>query len=592
MHLLNDNNSIISFTYYYTIVNLLLEMIQDALIISLAVERNRCGNIHYSSEWPKYGRLPVTSSQNDQCQSRSIVTCLARKHCSIPESSNFDSAASIIEWHLQERRPIIGANCLKHRNYYTTMSSQQPLTPQVIVDRTWAANGVIPMASSGASYTGPPMKPINTSLKTPASLDAITSYQEEEGIDCSPCCKNDILRRTFRNIVYGQILSLCLCGTGVSSQLLSNRGVNTPTAQSFLNYFLLSFIYGTMLVFRKGENAFLPVLRKRGWRYLLLAVIDVEANYIIVYAYQFTNLTSIQLLDCSTIPMVLLLSWLFLSTRYLLTHIIGVGICLVGIAVLIWADALEGKDVSGSSNRVLGDVLCLTGSVLYSVGNVGEEFLVKQNSRVEYLGMVGLFGSIISGIQLAALEHRDLASISWSGTIVLYYLLFAICMFLFYSLVSVVIQKASALMFNLSILTSDFYTLVFGLFLFKYEFHPLYFVSFTLVLIGSLIYSIRKTERRDSDKPHNICSLLCHCCIDGNNQLDGNNQSSAIPQQFFDQISSTQTGSGIGITNNAVVYRMTTAHPIATNIRHCPVHGQQVPFLQQQHSANTMETHA
>ncbi|VDN88735.1 unnamed protein product [Brugia pahangi] len=86
--------------------------------------------------------------------------------------------------------------------------------------------------------------------------------------------------------------------------------------------------------------------------------------------------------------------------------------------------------------------------------------------------MVGLFGSIISGIQLATLEHRQLASINWSGMIIIYYLLFAACMFLFYSMVSVVVQKSSALMFNLSILTADFYTLVFGLFMFKYEISP------------------------------------------------------------------------------------------------------------------------
>ncbi|EJD74808.1 hypothetical protein LOAG_17930 [Loa loa] len=545
------------------------------------LERNRGGDIRYSSEWSEYcnWQLPVpSSSQSDQCQSHSIATWHAHERGLIPESSNLNSA-SIIEWQLSERRPIIGANCPKHRNYYTVMSLQQSLTPQVIVNKTSPANGMV-LTPRGASYMGPPASQMSISLNTPLPSDAITSYQEEEGIDCSPCCSNDILRRTFRNIVYGQILSLCLCGTGVGSQLLSDRGVSTPTAQSFLNYFLLSSIYGTMLVFRKEENAFLPVLRKRGWRYLLLAIVDVEANYIIVYAYQFTNLTSVQLLDCSTIPMVLLLSWLFLSTRYLLTHIIGVGICLIGIAVLIWADALEGKGASGGSNRILGDVLCLTGSVLYAVGNVCEEFLVKQNNRVEYLGMVGLFGSIISGIQLAALEHRELASINWSGMIVVYYVLFAASMFLFYSMVSVVLQESSALMFNLSVLTADFYTLVFGLFIFKYEFHPLYFVSFSLVIIGSLIYSIRETERRDSDEPRNICRLLCHCCTAG------------IPQRSFAQTSLVQTGNAMEIANNTVIYGGTAAYPETTSIRHCPVHGQQVPYLQQHQPTDTVETYA
>lgn len=52
------------------------------------------------------------------------------------------------------------------------------------------------------------------------------------------------------------------------------------------------------------------------------------------------------------------------------------------------------------SNRLLGDILCIIGSILYAIGNVCEEYLVKQNNRIEYLGMVSLFSSIISGIQL------------------------------------------------------------------------------------------------------------------------------------------------------------------------------------------------
>ena len=35
-----------------------------------------------------------------------------------------------------------------------------------------------------------------------------------------------------------------------------------------------------------------------------------------VYAYQFTNITAIQLLNSFTIPAVMLLSKIFLSTRY------------------------------------------------------------------------------------------------------------------------------------------------------------------------------------------------------------------------------------------------------------------------------------
>lgn len=49
---------------------------------------------------------------------------------------------------------------------------------------------------------------------------------------------------------------------------------------------------------------------------------------------------------------------------------------------------------------VLGDLLCLGGSVLYAISNVAQEFLVKNHSVTEYLGLIGVSGSIVSAIQL------------------------------------------------------------------------------------------------------------------------------------------------------------------------------------------------
>lgn len=56
-----------------------------------------------------------------------------------------------------------------------------------------------------------------------------------------------------------------------------------------------------MIVCRSGDRNMLNVLRTRGWKYLILAFVDVQANYLIVYAYQFTNLTSIQVSFCKDI---------------------------------------------------------------------------------------------------------------------------------------------------------------------------------------------------------------------------------------------------------------------------------------------------
>lgn len=65
-------------------------------------------------------------------------------------------------------------------------------------------------------------------------------------------------------------------------------------AQSFLNYALLLLVFTTMLSCRRGEGNILTVLKQRGWKYFLLGLVDVESNYLVVKAYHYTTVTSVQ----------------------------------------------------------------------------------------------------------------------------------------------------------------------------------------------------------------------------------------------------------------------------------------------------------
>ena len=71
-------------------------------------------------------------------------------------------------------------------------------------------------------------------------------------------------------------------------------------AQSFFNYVLLAVVYGPFLACREGDNQITKVMRQRGWKYFILAVIDVEANYLVVKAYHFTTVTSVQVRDLAS----------------------------------------------------------------------------------------------------------------------------------------------------------------------------------------------------------------------------------------------------------------------------------------------------
>ncbi|XP_066442301.1 solute carrier family 35 member F2 [Eleutherodactylus coqui] len=293
----------------------------------------------------------------------------------------------------------------------------------------------------------------------------------------------------LKTVVLGQMLSLFICGTAVTSQLLAETyKVDTPMLQSFINYCLLFLVYTVWLAFRSGENGLLHILRNKWWKYILLAIVDVEANYSIVKAYQFTTITSVQLLDCVGIPVLMVLSWFILHSRYRLIHYIAVVVCLLGVGTMVGADVLSGREEGKASDMLIGDVLVILGACLYAVSNVSEEYIVKNLSRAEFLGMLGLFGTFISGIQLMAIEYNAIINIEWEWRIGVMFAAFALCMFGLYSVMPLVIRVTSATSVNLGILTADLYSLFFGLFLFGYNFSLLYILAFVMIMVGFIMY--------------------------------------------------------------------------------------------------------
>ncbi|XP_010869126.2 solute carrier family 35 member F2 [Esox lucius] len=299
--------------------------------------------------------------------------------------------------------------------------------------------------------------------------------------------------RLLKTIAMGQALSMLICGTAVCCQYLAEAGVETPMLQSFLNYVLLLLTYTASLSLQKDDRNMFQILKTKWWRYLLMGLTDVEANYAVVKAYQFTTLTSIQLLDCFVIPVLMVLSWIFLKTRYSLVHFVAVSVCLLGVGAMVGADLLAGRDQGSTSDVLLGDGLVLVSAALYAVSNVCQEYTVKNLSRGEFLGMMGLFGTLISGIQLAVLETNAVADIKWNWKIILLFAAYAFCMYALYSFMPLVVKMTSATAVNLSLLTSDLFSLFCGMFLFHFAFSGLYIVSFVVITVGFVMFNAMPT---------------------------------------------------------------------------------------------------
>lgn len=78
---------------------------------------------------------------------------------------------------------------------------------------------------------------------------------------------------------------------------------------------------------------------------------------------------------------------------------------------------------------------------------------------------------------------------------------FSMFLFMMYSIAPFVLKMSGSTMLNLSLLTSDAYAILFGVFLFGKKLTYLYFISLVVIIGGLLMYSIKNSKVVDKFTP-------------------------------------------------------------------------------------------
>ncbi|KAJ0741786.1 putative solute carrier family 35 member SLC35F1/F2/F6 [Helianthus annuus] len=229
--------------------------------------------------------------------------------------------------------------------------------------------------------------------------------------------------------------------------------------------------------------------------YVLLAFVAVQGSYLANKAFQFSSITSVTILNCWTIVWVIMLTWLFLGTKYSLWQFLGAAICVSGLCLVLLSDSGVGGDggnnrtpsiMIGGSNPVLGDALMIAGTCFFAFSNVGEVGLTRTKKSI--LTQTHFDPTInLSIMQLHHLwiifELKNLESISWSPQVtenrsrftifyscfisqVLSFIGFGISGFMFFSLTPLVLQASGATLFNLSLLTANMWAVAIRVFIY------------------------------------------------------------------------------------------------------------------------------
>ncbi|GMI14637.1 hypothetical protein TrLO_g7167 [Triparma laevis f. longispina] len=242
-----------------------------------------------------------------------------------------------------------------------------------------------------------------------------------------------------------QFLSLLVSSSGIFTEsLASDCSTNIPTFQTFLVYLLLSLF--TLLLHRrqylndpnvidkpyKIYNVKHALKLSAPWyTYLLIGFLDVESNFLVVTAFKMTSLTSISLIDCTSIPFVMFFSRIILGRSYSVPQYWSAIVSVVGIGLIIMSDVM----------------------VVLEREEVWQLFTDPDPKCDAWRS-----GLLISGY---------VASIAG-----------------FYILVSGFLTKSSAALLNVSLLTADIYSLLFVVFAEHVVPGPLYFAGTVVVFAG------------------------------------------------------------------------------------------------------------
>ncbi|KAL3315113.1 hypothetical protein Ciccas_006254 [Cichlidogyrus casuarinus] len=320
------------------------------------------------------------------------------------------------------------------------------------------------------------------------------------------------------SILMGQVLAVLLAGTGACNGLLAENNYSLPLFQNLWHYLLLSLLFAPFAFHRLKQSlsyhSFYAKCRSDWWKYLLASGLDVHANWAIVVAYSYTNVVSIQVLDCLSIASCMVLSRFIFKVAYKASHVLAILGCLGGMSLMIWADheqetsknitLLSNATDSNKSNisrALIGDIIVVFSALAYGGSNVIQEYLSRKNGSFSYLAISSLIAVVFQTCYFFTFEYREsnlqmlrnMNSVS-IGSLVGYVLIMTVL----YVCMSFMLPILHAVFTNLSMLTADFYALLLGLFLFKSVFTWQYLVAFFIIIISVVMFTLRPPKERQT----------------------------------------------------------------------------------------------
>lgn len=303
-----------------------------------------------------------------------------------------------------------------------------------------------------------------------------------------------LFSRKWVVLIAWQVCSLFLCSIGTICSYLSIKYTCT------IPLLMMSITYIILLCFSAYR---VPKTEISWWRYLVVSVCAVSGDYTAIKAYDTTSFSSALIFITTVVFWVAPLAYFVFGRKINWIQFLAIVISMGGSVCVFIADGTAGS-------KWLGNVLALSSAILYAILTVLQELLVHNDSLHLYLFRFSTGAAPIAAILSGAIEWKTIRDYNWtieSGSlIVLYSILLAASDFMS----PFVMQYSDATTMNISMLTSNFYSLAISILAFGQKASWLYLVGFFCVPIAIVIFTVF-APKEEGEKIQNQCST---------NQLD------------------------------------------------------------------------
>lgn len=275
-----------------------------------------------------------------------------------------------------------------------------------------------------------------------------------------------------------QVCALILCGGGtVLSYTAAHYNTTIPLLQLAMSYFITLFC----------NIWWWPKSRSPWWSYFLVAVMCFAGDWTAVVAYNNTSLSAAMLLGTTVIFWVAPIAYFVFGRKVTWIQILAMFLAIGGVSMIVVAQGVAGS-------KLLGNLLALGSALCYAVATILQEKLVKDDSIRIYLIRFGLFAFPLAGTLSGSLEWKMIRDYHWDWKSGLLIVAYSVLLSMYYMLSPVIMTHSNATVMNISMLSSNFYSLAIDIFMFGSPANWLYLVGFMCIPVAVTLFVLNEPK--------------------------------------------------------------------------------------------------